>query len=46
MDSPGAVAAIELGIPAIIGVEGNLNELVDGIKRHPRRQHRPVERVE
>ncbi|HAJ37042.1 MAG TPA: pyruvate kinase [Chloroflexi bacterium] len=31
MDSPGAVAAIELGIPAIIGAEGNLNELVDGI---------------
>lgn len=31
MDSPGAVAAIELGIPAIIGAEGKLNELVDGI---------------
>ena len=31
MDSPGAVAAVELGLPAIIGVEGALSELVDGI---------------
>ncbi|MCB0041932.1 MAG: hypothetical protein KDE23_19750, partial [Caldilinea sp.] len=31
MDSPGAVAAVELGLPAIVGIEGNLNELVDGI---------------
>ena len=31
MDSPGAVAAVELGLPAIIGVEGNLHELVEGI---------------
>jgi len=31
MDSPGAVAAVELGIPAVIGAEGSLNELVDGI---------------
>lgn len=31
MDSPGAIAAVELGLPAVVGVEGNLNELVDGI---------------
>jgi pyruvate kinase len=31
MDSPGAVAAVELGLPAIIGIEGNLDDLVDGI---------------
>jgi pyruvate kinase len=31
MDSAGAVAAVELGLPAIIGAEGSLNELVDGI---------------
>lgn len=31
MDSPGAVAAVELGLPAIIGIEGNLDELVDGM---------------
>jgi len=31
MDSPGAVAAVELGLPAIIGVEGALHELVDGM---------------
>ena len=31
LDSPGAVVAVELGLPAIIGIEGNLNELTDGI---------------
>ena len=30
-DSHGALAAVELGLPAIIGVEGSLQELVDGI---------------
>lgn len=30
LDSLGAVAAVELGIPAIIGATGNLDELVDG----------------
>jgi pyruvate kinase len=30
LDSLGAVMAMELGLPAIIGVEGALNELVDG----------------
>lgn len=32
LDSLGAVAAVELGIPAIIGAEGQLDELVDGKK--------------
>jgi pyruvate kinase len=31
MDSPGAVAAVELGLPAIIGIEGSLDELVAGM---------------
>jgi phosphohistidine swiveling domain-containing protein len=31
MDSPAAVAAVELGLPAIIGAQGNLDELKDGI---------------
>ena len=31
MDSPGAVVAVELGLPAIIGLEGHLDELVDGL---------------
>ncbi len=31
MDSPGAVAAVELGLPAIIGIEGNIEELEDGM---------------
>ncbi len=31
MDSHGAVAAVELGLPAIIGIEGNVHELVDGM---------------
>jgi pyruvate kinase len=31
MDSPAAVAAVELGLPAIIGARGNLDELKDGI---------------
>lgn len=31
MDSHGALAAVELGIPAVIGIEGNLHELVDGM---------------
>ncbi|MEX1019558.1 MAG: pyruvate kinase [Litorilinea sp.] len=30
MDSFGAVTAVELGLPAIIGVEGAIDELVDG----------------
>lgn len=30
LDSYGAVAAVELGIPAIVGAQGNLDELVDG----------------
>jgi pyruvate kinase len=30
LDSYGAVAAVELGIPAIVGAQGNLEELVDG----------------
>ena len=30
MDSPGAVAAVELGLPALVGVEGNLEALVEG----------------
>jgi pyruvate kinase len=30
LDSYGAVAAVELGIPAIIGAQGDLDELVDG----------------
>lgn len=31
MDSHGAMAAVELGLPAIIGIEGNVHELVDGL---------------
>jgi pyruvate kinase len=31
MDSPGAIVAVELGLPAVIGVEGSLGELVDGL---------------
>ncbi len=31
LDSHGAVAAIEYGIPAIIGVEGHLDALMDGV---------------
>jgi pyruvate kinase len=31
MDSPGAVAAVEMGLPAIIGVEGHLDQLLDGV---------------
>lgn len=31
LDSIGAVAAIEYGIPAVIGAEGNLDALVDGV---------------
>ncbi len=30
LDSFGAVAAVELGIPAIIGIQGDLQELIDG----------------
>lgn len=30
LDSYGAVAAVELGIPAIVGANGNLDELIDG----------------
>jgi pyruvate kinase len=30
LDSYGAVAAVELGIPAIVGAQGHLDELVDG----------------
>lgn len=30
-DSPSAIAAVELGLPTIIGVEGAVNELVDGL---------------
>ena len=30
LDSYGAVAAVELGIPAIVGIQGSLDELVDG----------------
>jgi pyruvate kinase len=30
-DSPSAIAAVELGLPAIIGVEGAVSELVDGL---------------
>lgn len=30
LDSYGAVTAVELGIPAIVGLQGNLDELVDG----------------
>jgi len=30
-DSPSAIAAVELGLPAIIGVEGAVGELVDGL---------------
>lgn len=30
-DSPSALAAMELGLPAVIGVEGAINELVDGL---------------
>jgi phosphohistidine swiveling domain-containing protein len=45
-DSPSAIAAVELGLPAIIGVEGAISELVDGLKRDHQRQRRPGERVE
>ena len=31
MDSHGALAAVELGLPAVIGIEGNVHELVDGL---------------
>ena len=31
MDSHGALAAVELGLPAVIGVEGSLHELIDGL---------------
>ena len=31
LDSHGAVAAVEFGIPAIIGAEGSLDELKDGV---------------
>jgi pyruvate kinase len=31
LDSHGAVAALEYGIPAVIGAEGNLDALVDGV---------------
>ncbi len=31
MDSHGALAAVELGLPAVIGIEGDLHELVDGL---------------
>jgi pyruvate kinase len=31
MDSHGALAAVELGLPAVIGVEGNVHELMDGL---------------
>ncbi len=31
MDSHGALAAVELGLPAVIGIEGNIHELVDGL---------------
>ena len=31
MDSHSALAAVELGLPAVIGAEGAINELVDGI---------------
>ena len=30
-DSPSAMAAVELGLPAVIGVEGAVNELVEGL---------------
>jgi pyruvate kinase len=30
LDSYGAVAAVELGIPAIVGAQGSLDELIDG----------------
>jgi pyruvate kinase len=30
LDSYGAVAAVELGIPAIVGAQGHLDELIDG----------------
>ena len=30
LDSLGAVLAVELGLPAIIGIDGQVNELVDG----------------
>jgi pyruvate kinase len=31
LDSLGAVVAMELGIPAVIGVEGQVDKLVDGV---------------
>ncbi len=31
MDSHGALAAVELGLPAVIGIEGSIHELVDGL---------------
>ena len=31
LDSFGAVAAVELGLPAIIGAQGDIDELVDGV---------------
>jgi phosphohistidine swiveling domain-containing protein len=30
LDSYGAVAAVELGIPAVVGIHGDIEELVDG----------------
>jgi pyruvate kinase len=32
LDSPAAMAAVELGIPAIIGIAGDFDKLVDGAK--------------
>ncbi len=31
MDSHGALAAVELGLPAVIGAEGSIHELTDGL---------------
>ncbi|MBK8047146.1 MAG: hypothetical protein IPK16_08505 [Anaerolineales bacterium] len=31
MDSHGALAAVELGLPAVVGAEGSLHELIDGL---------------
>jgi phosphohistidine swiveling domain-containing protein len=30
LDSYGAVAAVELGIPAVVGIHGDIDELTDG----------------
>jgi len=30
LDSPGAIFAMDLGLPALIGAEGRVNELIDG----------------